>query len=221
VVLLISVYLCFGFDVSIDFSLALVARGRSNFMKPLERVFWDEIGELLHVEELLLKSLPKMKEAATADNLKAALDDYREAVQLGAKRVRDVFQLYEVPPREKKCDAMMGLLTRGQQLMQRSGPGAALDASLVVQARKIIGYKIAAYEAVSDWARQLHAKEVAKTLDKSLKAETENATEFQDLAPDCNAEAAKQSEESARKPIARVPRRSKEFAEGGSRWGDF
>src|SRR5688572_30088603 len=171
-------------------------------MKPLEKIFWDEVGELLHVEELLLKSLPKMKEAASSEPLKEALEEYREAVQQGAKRVRDVFQLYEVPPREKKCDAMMGLLIRGQQLMQRSGPGAALDATLVVQARKIIAYKVAAYDAVSDWARQLHAKEVAKTLDKSLKAENENASEFQELAPDCNVEAAKQVEETARKPIA-------------------
>lgn len=190
-------------------------------MKPLEKVFWDEIGELLHVEELLLKSLPKMKEAATAELLKEALEEYREAVQQGAKRVRDVFQLYEVPPREKKCDAMMGLLTRGQQLMQRSGPGAALDASLVAQTRKIIGYKVAAYDALADWARQLHAKEVAKTLDKSLKAENDNASEFQELAPECNAEAAKQTEEVARKPIARVARRPKEYAESGARWGDF
>lgn len=190
-------------------------------MKPLEKVFWDEIGELLHVEELLLKSLPKMKEAATSEPLKEAIEEYRESVQEGAKRVRDVFQLYEVPPREKKCDAMMGLLTRGQQLMQRSGPGASLDASLVAQTRKIIGYKLAAYEAVADWARQLHAKEVAKTLDKSFKAENENASEFQGIAPDCNAEAAKQSEETARKPITRAARRPKEYAEGSARWGEW
>ena len=163
-----------------------------------------------------------MKEAASAESLKDALEEYRETVQQGAKRVRDVFQLYEVPPREKKCDAMMGLLTRGQQLMQRSGPGATLDASLVAQTRKIIGYKVAAYDALADWARQLHAKEVAKTLDKSHKAETENADEFTSLAPECNAEAAKQSEETARKPVARAPRRPKEFAEGGgARWGDW
>ena len=190
-------------------------------MKPLEKVFWDEMGELLHVEELLLKSLPKMKEAATADSLKESLDEYRESVQDGAKRVRDVFQLYEVPPREKKCDAMMGLLTRGQQLMQRSGPGAALDAALVSQARKIIGYKVAAYDAVADWAKQLHAREVAKTLEKSLKVETSASTDFADIASEHNAEAAKQSEETARKPIVRAPKRPKEFADGGARWGEF
>jgi ferritin-like metal-binding protein YciE len=190
-------------------------------MKPLEKVFWDEMGELLHVEELLLKSLPKMKEAATAENLKEALDEYREEVQDCAKRVRDVFQLYEVPPREKKCDAMMGLLTRGQQLMQRSGPGAALDAALVSQTRKIISYKVAAYDGVSDWARQLQAREVAKTLDKSLKVETDSAGEFEEMASDINAEAAKQTEETARKPIVRAPKRPKEFAEGGARWGEF
>ena len=189
-------------------------------MKPLEKVFWDEMGELLHVEELLLKSLPKMKEAVSSEPLKAALEEYRETVQAQSTRVRDVFQLFEVPPREKKCDAMMGLLTRGQQLMQRSGPGGALDAALVCQARKIIGYKIAAYDGVSDWARQLQAKEVGKTLDKSLKAEKEIAGDFEALTAACNSEAAKQAEETARKPIVRTPKRPKEFAEG-ARWGEW
>jgi ferritin-like metal-binding protein YciE len=189
-------------------------------MKPLEKIFWDEMGELLHVEELLLKSLPKMKEAAAAENLKETLEEYREAVQAGAKRVRDVFLLYEVPPREKKCDAMMGLLTRGQQLMQRSGTGAALDAALVGQLRKVLGYKVAAYDAVADWARKLHAREVAKNLDKSLKAESEFSTEFEELAEECNEEASKQVEETARK-VVRAAKRPKEYAEGGTRWGEW
>ena len=50
-------------------------------MKPLEKVFWDEMGELLHVEELLLKSLPKMKEAALSEELKECLEGYSEEVQ--------------------------------------------------------------------------------------------------------------------------------------------
>lgn len=189
-------------------------------MKPLEKVFWDEMGELLHVEELLLKSLPKMKEAALCDELKEALEDYREAVQGCAKRVRDVFQLYEVPPREKKCDAMMGLLTRAQQLMQRTGAGAALDAALIGQLRKITGYKVAAYDSVADWARQLTAREVAKNLEKSLKAESEYAADFEELADSSNNDAGKQEEETARKPAARATRRPKEYAEG-ARWGEW
>ena len=113
----------------------------------------------------------------------------------------------------------MGLLTRGQQLMQRSGPGAALDAALVCQAQKILGYKVAAYEAVADWAKQFHAKEAAKTLEKSLKVETKTAGEFQDAAAGYNAEAAKQEEETARKaPPKPAAKKPKEFAEG-SRWG--
>ena len=96
----------------------------------------------------------------------------------------------------------------------------ALDAALVCQARKIIGYKIAAYDGVSDWARQLQAKEVGKTLDKSLKAEKEIAGDFDALTAACNSEAAKQAEETARKPIVRTPKRPKEFAEG-ARWGEW
>lgn len=203
-----------------DDSASWGGAGTARTMKPLEKLFWDELGELLHVEELLLKSLPKMKEAAVCDSLKDALEDYRDAVQTCSKRVRDVFQLYEVPPREKKCDTMMGLLTRVQQLIQRSGSSPALDAALVSQARKIAGYKVAAYDAAADWARQLQAREVAKNLEKSHKGEVEFASEFEQLAEECNRDAAKQVEETTRKPVVRAAKRPKEFAEG-ARWGEW
>jgi ferritin-like metal-binding protein YciE len=189
-------------------------------MKPLEKVFWDELAEMLHVEELLLKSLPKMKEAALSGDLKEALEEYRTEVQTQSKRVRDLFQLFEVPPREKKCDAMMGLLTRGQQLMQRSGPGAALDAALICQTRKIVGYKVAAYSTMAAWAKCLQEKEAARALEKSTNFETSSLQVIDALVADCNSEATKQIEESARRPVPRVAKKTREFAEG-SRWGDW
>lgn len=189
-------------------------------MKPLEKVLLDELAEMLHVEELLLKSLPKMKEAALSADLKEALENYRVEVQAQSKRVRDLFQLLEVPPREKKCDAMMGLLIRGQQLMQRSGPGAALDAALICQSRKIVGYKVVAYSSLTSWAKCLQEKEAARALEKSLTFETASADVMDALVADCNSEAVKQTEESARRPIPRAAKRTREFAEG-SRWGDW
>lgn len=189
-------------------------------MKPLEKVFWDEMAELLHVEELLLKSLPKMKEASFSEDLKEALEDYRVEVQGQSKRVRDLFQLFELPPREKKCDAMMGLLIRGQQLMQRSGPGPALDAALICQTRKIIGYTVAAYASVAAWAKAMQEKEAARALEKSFHIEQKAAESFETLAAPSINEAAKQAEEAARRPIPRAPKRPKEFAEG-ARWGEW
>ena len=32
-------------------------------MKPLEKIFWEELAEMVHVEEMLLKALPKMRDA--------------------------------------------------------------------------------------------------------------------------------------------------------------
>jgi ferritin-like metal-binding protein YciE len=189
-------------------------------MKPLEKVFWDELAEMLHVEELLLKSLPKMKEASHSEDLKEAFDDYRVEVQAQSKRVRDLFQLFELPPREKKCDAMMGLLVRGQQLMQRSGSSPALDAALLCQTRKITGYKLAAYGSLAVWAKGMQEKEAARALEKSLTSEEKSDAKIEALLAPCNSEAAKQNEEVARRPVPRAPKRTKEFAEG-ARWGDW
>ena len=190
-------------------------------MKPLEKLFWDEIGELLHVEELLLKALPKMKEAVTAESIKEQLEEYRAQVQEDCKRVRDLFQLFEVPPREKKCDAMMGILVRGQQLMQRCGRGPSLDAALLGQARKITAYKRAAYVTAAAWAKSLQSKEAARPLDRTGAAEEKAGKAFDELVDDCHSEAAKQAEEAVRKAVvSAAARRPREVTEG-ARWGEW
>ncbi|HTG44822.1 MAG TPA: DUF892 family protein [Verrucomicrobiae bacterium] len=188
-------------------------------MKPLEKVFWDEIAEMLHVEELLLKSLPKMRDAATSETLKTTLESYRVAAQGQAQRIREVFDSFDLPKREKKCDAMMGLLVKGQQMMQRSGSSATLDAALVSLSRRINGYKVVSYQSVAAWAKLFKQKEIAKGLEKTAKAEQEAGAEFDGLTIEMNASAAEQMEDSVRPPVAR-PKRPKELVEG-ARWGEW
>src|SRR5688500_4516148 len=102
-------------------------RADSSFMKPLNKVFWDEMAEMLHIKEMLLKALHRMNSAATKPELKKALDAYRLDAQKQGEKLRETFQSSEMFAREKKCDGMMGVLLKGQQIMQRTGPGPTLD----------------------------------------------------------------------------------------------
>jgi ferritin-like metal-binding protein YciE len=124
----------------------------AKFMKPLERLFWEELAEMRHVEDMLDKSLFRMHAALTSPAIKEALEAYRDQVRGQALRIRKIFEMLDVPARERKCDTMMALLTRGQQMMLRVGPGAALDAALLSLCCKINAYKCVAYETLLAWA---------------------------------------------------------------------
>jgi ferritin-like metal-binding protein YciE len=107
---------------------------------------------MLHVEEMLQKSLLKMHAAITSPTIKDTLHAYREQVRGQALRIRKLFELLDNPARERKSDTMIALLTRGQQMMLRAGPGPALDAALLSLCAKVNAYKCAAYETLIEWA---------------------------------------------------------------------
>jgi ferritin-like metal-binding protein YciE len=168
-------------------------------MKPLEKLFWEELAEMVHVEEMLLKALPKMREAAQSDGFKNALEAYRGNSQTQVEIVRSIFSSHDLPAREKKCEAMMGVLLRGQQFIVRSGSGLALDAALLCVANKISGYKLGSYRSLVGWAEAMKADKVAKMLHRSLRMEESASERFEALGAACNSGAATQVVESARK----------------------
>ena len=169
-------------------------------MKPLEKLFWEELAEMVHVEEMLSKAFPKMREAAEAAAIKTAFETNRLSSQQQVEMVRSIFAAHELPAREKKCEAMMGMLLRGQQFMLRSGPASALDAALLSVARKISNYKLGSYATMAAWAVAMEAPKVSKNLLKALKLETEASQRVELLVAQANSSAAKQATEAARKP---------------------
>jgi ferritin-like metal-binding protein YciE len=124
-------------------------------MKPLEKVFWDEVAEMLHLEGMLSKSLLKMHSAVQSEDLKQFLTSYRLVADTNAANIGETLRLFELPMREKKNDCAMAMLLKVQQSIQRSGSGAALDAVLLSLLRKVIVHKIVSYSTLRAWAKVL------------------------------------------------------------------
>ena len=191
-------------------------------MKPLHKLFWDEIAEMLHIEEMLLKALPRMSAAAESAALKEALEAYRLAVQSQSEKLRLIFRFFETFAREKKCDGMMGLLGRGQQLIQRTGRGPTLDAALLAVCRRITGYNQAAYGSLHSWAKLIIAdeQEMVKLLKELLRNEVEADLRFSRLSTACDLAASNQTVESVRRTTAPARKVSKELPDL-VRWGEW
>lgn len=169
-------------------------------MSRLSKLFLDELGDILHVEELLQKALPKMRDAAEGPELKKLISNHLTQTQNQSTRLQKVFAIFELPAREKKCEAMLGLLVECQQLIQRSKPSPTLDAALVCALQKIESYEAISYRSLASWAKLLGEKEAAKHLAATLTEEESALERLTALAPEFDKKALEDTGESSSAP---------------------
>ena len=72
----------------------------------LEKLFADSIKDIYWAENHLVKSLPKMINAAASSELQGALSDHLKVTEEHVARLDQVFEMLGKKPQAKKCDAM-------------------------------------------------------------------------------------------------------------------
>jgi len=82
--------------------------------KDLNALFLDTLKDIYYAENQIYKSLPKMAKAARSDQLRAAFEKHHDETEGHIERLEQIFELLGKPARGKKCDAIEGILRRGQ-----------------------------------------------------------------------------------------------------------
>jgi ferritin-like metal-binding protein YciE len=140
----------------------------------LEDFFHDEIKDIYWAEKHLVKTLPKMKKAATSSELQKAFVDHLEITREHVSRLEQVFELLGHKPQAKKCDAMEGITKEGESIIEDTQEGTATrDVGLILAAQKAEHYEISTYGGLAQLARTLGNDDVAKILEKTLAEEKE------------------------------------------------
>ena len=111
----------------------------------LQELFVDELRDIYWAEKHLTKALPKMRKAATSEELASAFEDHLAVTEEQITRIEEVFELLEETARAKKCEAMQGLVKEAQNVIEELPKGTFVrDAGLIISAQKIEHYEIAA-----------------------------------------------------------------------------
>jgi ferritin-like metal-binding protein YciE len=140
----------------------------------LKELFVDELKDIYWAEKYLLKALPKMRKASTSEELANAFEQHLEVTEEHVGRVEQVFELLNMTARAKKCEAMEGLVTEAQNLLEDLPKGTmARDAGLIISAQKIEHYEIAAYGSLVQLAKTMGHNEIADLLQDTLDEEKE------------------------------------------------
>jgi ferritin-like metal-binding protein YciE len=144
--------------------------------KDLKALFLHQLKDTYFAENAILKALPKMAEAAKAEELRGAFGVHLQETREQVKRLDQVFRILGEKPEGVTCQAIQGIITEGQEVMEEFAGGEALDAGLIAAAQAIEHYEITRYGTLLAWARQLGLSEAEGLLKETL-VEEENTDE--------------------------------------------
>src|SRR5215216_3141652 len=80
----------------------------------LKELFIEELKDIYWAEKHLTKALPKMRKAATSEELANAFDEHLAVTEEQVARIEKVFEMLDMTARAKKCEAMEGLVKEAQ-----------------------------------------------------------------------------------------------------------
>jgi ferritin-like metal-binding protein YciE len=159
--------------------------------KTLDDLFLDTLKDIYYAERQIAKTLPKMAKAAQSPALKAGFEQHLEETEGQIERLQQVFEIIGKPARGKTCDAILGIIEEGKEIITEYKGTAALDAGLVSSAQAVEHYEIARYGTLKTWAAQLGMKDVVALLDQTLQEEVATDKKLSELAvTDANKKAA-------------------------------
>lgn len=136
--------------------------------------FTDELRDIYYAEKHIVKTLPKMKKAATSPELQQAFEDHKVQSQGHVERLEQVFELLGEKAKGKKCEAIEGITKEGEGIIEDTEKGTATrDVGLILAAQKVEHYEISTYGGLSQLARTLGKDDIADILETTLNEEKE------------------------------------------------
>ena len=149
----------------------------------LEKLFTDSLKDIYWAEKQLTKTLPKMKKAATTDELKSAIEEHLTQTEGHVKRLEQVFDMCGKKVQAKKCDAMEGLIKEGDSIVEETQQGSMTrDAGIIMAAQKVEHYEIATYGSLVQIAKTLGMNDAAEVLHLTLDEEKQADEKLTEVA---------------------------------------
>jgi ferritin-like metal-binding protein YciE len=148
----------------------------------LEELFVHELKDLYDAEMRITEALPKMAEKAHNRGLKHAFENHLQQTEKHIERLESVFQHRGLEPEREICEAMVGLLKEGSEVVSARGDHDVLDAALIAAAQRVEHYEISGYGTARAFARQLNDEYSAELLDQTLDEEKQTDHQLTEIA---------------------------------------
>src|ERR1700746_2704189 len=123
--------------------------------KMLQDLCHDTLKDVYFAEKKILTTLPKMKRAAQSEELAAAFEKHRGETEGHVQRLEQVFKFIGEKPQAKTCDAILGSVDEGAEIMRENEASPALKGGLLAAAQAVEHYDMSRYGTLIAWAEKL------------------------------------------------------------------
>jgi ferritin-like metal-binding protein YciE len=137
-------------------------------MKTMEELFHALLQDVYYAEKQLTKALPKMAKEADNDELKKAFTDHLKETEGHIERLEQAFKMIGKPAKGKTCDAILGIIAEGKDVIDEVDDEQVLDAGLIAAGQAVEHYEIARYRTLCAWAKLVGKPQAARLLHETL-----------------------------------------------------
>ena len=136
------------------------------------KLFLHELGDILYVEKLLVKTLPKLAEESTDDELRGGFQQHLEETTQHVENVERAFEALGEKAKAEKCPGIEGIKAEHDEFVSDEQPSpAVLDAFLTGAGARTEHYEIAAYTGLVTMAKAFGEDECVRLLSRNLAQE--------------------------------------------------
>jgi ferritin-like metal-binding protein YciE len=173
-------------------TLSIPATGEAKNSK-LQEFFVEQLQDIYWAEQKLVKTLPKMAEAAHSEELRQAFEGHLQETENHVSRLEKVFSSIGESAKTKKCLAMAGIVNEGEDIIDETEDNTAQrDVGLIFAGQKAEHYEIATYGGLIQLAKTLGYEEAAREMTATLEEEKKADSKLTSIAASANTEASRE-----------------------------
>ncbi len=141
-------------------------------MSDPRELFLHELGDVLYAERTLVKTLPKLQEEASDEELTLGFEEHLDQTKQHVKNVEQAFEKLGEKPTAEKCPGIDGIKQEHDDFVTKESPSqAVLDSFLTGAGARTEHYEIAAYEGLVTMADAMGETDVVQLLNTNLEQE--------------------------------------------------
>src|SRR5258705_6135847 len=132
------------------------------YAQSLKDLFIQNLRRTYDAEERLVKTLPKLRDAASSDELKRAFQVHFEETEGHVDRLDKLFTSLNEKAKASACAAIKGILDDGKDVVKLDAEPDVKDAALIATAQEAEHFEIAMYGTLRTWAAVLGNNEAVQ-----------------------------------------------------------
>jgi len=148
----------------------------------LKDLYFDELGMLYDAEVQLMRTLPRLSEAAYAPELRETLTQRCRESRLHLERIELIFTHWGERRPLRSSAGLAGIVQEADERLNQEATPDARDTAIISVAQRIEHYLIAGYGSGRGCALRLNRRDEARLLQETLEEEERADTRLTAIA---------------------------------------